>query len=107
MPELAEPLVTQLRAELDVHTPADRGPGRAWEMGPAIDAAVPEAQAKPTRVGYARCGTAPGGLLVTCFAARPRHLYFVTSRSISSPISSGSRPGVLMSNLVIAKRKIA
>ncbi|MEI5011459.1 hypothetical protein RB196_33100 [Streptomyces sp. PmtA] len=48
MPELAEPLVTQLRAELDVRTSADRGPGRAWETGPAIDAAVPETQAKPT-----------------------------------------------------------
>lgn len=49
-------------------------------------------------------------------AARPRPLrapaarcarYLVTSRSSSSPISSGSRPGVLMSNVVIAKRKIA
>ena len=37
---------------------ADRGPGRAWEMGPAIDAAAPEAATKPTRVGYARCSTA-------------------------------------------------
>lgn len=51
-------LVPQLRAELEVKTPADRGPGRAWEMGLAIDAAVPEAAAKPTRVGYARCSTA-------------------------------------------------
>ncbi|MGV9254118.1 recombinase family protein [Streptomyces sp. NPDC003697] len=41
-----------------MRTPADRGPGRAWEMGPAIDAAVPEATTKPTRVGYARCSTA-------------------------------------------------
>ncbi|WP_330358838.1 hypothetical protein [Streptomyces chartreusis] len=31
-------LVPQLRAELEVKTPANRGPGRAWEMGPAIDA---------------------------------------------------------------------
>ncbi|MFB6603304.1 recombinase family protein [Streptomyces noursei] len=51
-------LVPQLRAELEVKTPADRGPGRAWEMGPAIDAAAPEATTKPTRVGYARCSTA-------------------------------------------------
>ncbi|WP_244318720.1 recombinase family protein [Streptomyces brevispora] len=51
-------LVPQLRAELEVRTPADRGPGRAWERGPAIDAAVPEAATKPTRVGYARCSTA-------------------------------------------------
>ncbi|WP_435271415.1 recombinase family protein [Streptomyces sp. 1222.5] len=27
-------------------------------MGPTIDAATSEAQAKPTRVGYARCSTA-------------------------------------------------
>ncbi|WP_445407669.1 recombinase family protein [Streptomyces maremycinicus] len=51
-------LVPQLRAELEVRTPADRGPGRAWEVGPAIDAAVLEAVTKPTRVGYARCSTA-------------------------------------------------
>ncbi|WP_432035045.1 zinc finger domain-containing protein [Streptomyces cucumeris] len=51
-------LVPQLRAELEVRTPADRGPGRAWEMGPAIALAVPEAATKPTRVGYARCSTA-------------------------------------------------
>ncbi|MEV7238807.1 hypothetical protein AB0N06_34320 [Streptomyces sp. NPDC051020] len=30
-------LVPQLRAELEVRTPADRGPGRAWETGPAIE----------------------------------------------------------------------
>jgi hypothetical protein len=51
-------LVPQLRAELEVKSPADGGSGRAWEMGPAIDAAVLEAQTKPTRVGYARCSTA-------------------------------------------------
>ncbi|MDX3540321.1 recombinase family protein [Streptomyces sp. MB09-01] len=51
-------LVPRLRAELEVRTPADRGPGYAWETGPAIDAAVPEATTKPTRVGYARCSTA-------------------------------------------------
>ncbi|MGV9397803.1 zinc finger domain-containing protein [Streptomyces sp. NPDC003668] len=51
-------LVPQLRAELEVKTPADRGPGRAWEMGPAIDAAAHETATKPTRVGYARCSTA-------------------------------------------------
>lgn len=36
-------LVPQLRAELEVRSPVDRGPGRPWEMGPAIDAAAPEA----------------------------------------------------------------
>ncbi|MEU7430292.1 recombinase family protein [Streptomyces sioyaensis] len=51
-------LVPQLRAELEVRTPADRGPGHAWGVGPTIDAAVPEATTKPTRVGYARCSTA-------------------------------------------------
>lgn len=39
--------VPQLRAELEVKTPADRGPGRAWEIGQAIDAAVPEARPSP------------------------------------------------------------
>ncbi|MEU9737018.1 recombinase family protein [Streptomyces sp. NPDC048002] len=54
----AEELQEQLRAELEVRAAADRGPGRVWEMGPAIDAAVPEATTKPARVGYARCSTA-------------------------------------------------
>ncbi|MFI6909999.1 recombinase family protein [Nonomuraea sp. NPDC050394] len=51
-------LVPQLRAELEIRTPAERGPGRTWAAGPAIDAATPTAAAKPTRVGYARCSTA-------------------------------------------------
>jgi hypothetical protein len=51
-------LVPQLRAELEIRTPADRGPGRAWEIGPTIDATVPAVATKPTKVGYARCSTA-------------------------------------------------
>ncbi|MGY0068772.1 recombinase family protein [Streptomyces sp. QTS137] len=51
-------LVPQFRTELEVKTPTGRGPGRAWERGPAIDTAVPETATKPTRVGYARCSTA-------------------------------------------------
>ncbi|MDP4510520.1 recombinase family protein [Nonomuraea turcica] len=51
-------LVAQLRTELEVRTPAERGPGRVWRAGPALDAAVLAAAARPTRVGYARCSTA-------------------------------------------------
>lgn len=51
-------LMPQLRAELEVSTPADRGPGSPWEMGPAIDAAALEVTTNPTRVGYACCSTA-------------------------------------------------
>ncbi|NRQ39573.1 recombinase family protein [Nonomuraea sp. NN258] len=50
-------LVPQLRAELEVRTPALRGVGRPWRAGPAIEA-VPPVSARPTRVGYARCSTA-------------------------------------------------
>jgi DNA invertase Pin-like site-specific DNA recombinase len=49
-------LVPQLRAELEVRTPVDRGPGRTWTAGPAREVAV--ASTRPTRVGYARCSTA-------------------------------------------------
>ncbi|MBC9719410.1 recombinase family protein [Streptomyces sp. TRM66268-LWL] len=51
-------LVSQLRAELEVRTPTDRGPGRAWAQGPAVDAVIPAQATAPTRVGYARCSTA-------------------------------------------------
>ncbi|MGS2642290.1 zinc finger domain-containing protein [Streptosporangium sp. LJ11] len=52
-------LVSSLRAELEVRTPAGRGPGRRWQAGPMVDAAVvPVASVRPTRVGYARCSTA-------------------------------------------------
>lgn len=51
-------LVPQLRTELDVSTPTDRGPGQAWEQGPAIAPVTPQAPMKPTRTGYARCSTA-------------------------------------------------
>ncbi|MFD4607392.1 recombinase family protein [Streptomyces sp. NPDC058440] len=60
-PEVPHPALRarpQLRAELEVRIPVDRGPGRPWGMGPAVVAAVPEAATKPTRVGYARCRTA-------------------------------------------------
>ena len=43
-------LVPTLRAELEVRTPADRGPGRAWEWGPTVPVATPEPPTKPTRV---------------------------------------------------------
>ncbi|MGR6924218.1 recombinase family protein [[Actinomadura] parvosata] len=51
-------LVPQLRTELEVRTPAERGPGRVWQTGPVVDAMAPAAAARPTRVGYARCSTA-------------------------------------------------
>ncbi|MER6950927.1 recombinase family protein [Nonomuraea sp. NPDC000554] len=50
-------LVPQLRAELEVRTPVDRGPSRVWVAGPAREAADAGAGTKPTRVGYARCST--------------------------------------------------
>lgn len=54
-------LVPHLRAELEVRTPVDRGPGRPWVTGPAretTDTHATRAGATPTRVGYARCSTA-------------------------------------------------
>ncbi|MEU6721559.1 recombinase family protein [Nonomuraea sp. NPDC046802] len=45
-------LVPQLRAALEIRTPAHRGPG------PARETIMADAGAKPTRVGYARCSTA-------------------------------------------------
>jgi DNA invertase Pin-like site-specific DNA recombinase len=50
-------LVPKLRACLEVRTPGDRGPGRAWEMGPAVTAATPEPLTKPARIGYGRCSS--------------------------------------------------
>ncbi|WP_425465658.1 zinc finger domain-containing protein [Nonomuraea turkmeniaca] len=49
--------VPQLRTELEVRTPAERGPGRVWQAGPAVDAVTPAAAGRPTRVGYGRCST--------------------------------------------------
>ncbi|MGY2060817.1 recombinase family protein [Nocardia gipuzkoensis] len=54
-------LVPQLRAELEVKSPADRGPGRTWTAGPPIDAA-PLMTSATVRIGYARCSTATQGL---------------------------------------------
>ncbi|MEV6040514.1 recombinase family protein [Nonomuraea sp. NPDC052116] len=53
-------LVPQLRAELEVRTPVDRGPGRPWAAGPERQSADADiaAGARPTRIGYARCSTA-------------------------------------------------
>ncbi len=38
----------QLRAEPEVRTPADRGPGRVWEPGPPREALPAGAAAPPT-----------------------------------------------------------
>ncbi|MCX4606591.1 recombinase family protein [Streptomyces anulatus] len=48
-------LVPALREDLEVLVPADRGPGRTWQPGPAL-AVVPEpaAGARLVRIGYAR-----------------------------------------------------
>ncbi|WSL74287.1 recombinase family protein [Kitasatospora sp. NBC_01266] len=48
-------LVPALREDLEVLVPADRGPGRTWQAGPAL-AVVPEpaAGSRPVRIGYAR-----------------------------------------------------
>lgn len=49
-------LVPKLRDSLEVRTPADRGPGRAWRAGPVL-AAAPIPAADPNtvvRIGYCR-----------------------------------------------------
>ncbi|MGW4425087.1 zinc finger domain-containing protein [Streptosporangium sp. NPDC004631] len=43
-------LVPQLRTELEVRTPAKHGPGRVWQVEPALDAVAPPAARRPTRV---------------------------------------------------------
>lgn len=51
-------LVPTLRDELAVPVPADRGPGRTWQAGPALveeAAAVTRETGGPIRIGYARC----------------------------------------------------
>lgn len=52
-------LVPRLREDLEVLVPADRGPGKPWQRGPApVLAPAPEHAAPPIRIGYARCSTA-------------------------------------------------
>lgn len=48
-------LVPSLREELAVVTPSDRGPGRSWQAGPAVEAAPQVAAGRAVRIGYARC----------------------------------------------------
>ncbi|MFB7553795.1 hypothetical protein [Streptomyces sp. NPDC056154] len=47
-------LVPQLRAELEVKTPADRGPGRAWARGPAISGSLSPGVRGRIRLGTCR-----------------------------------------------------
>ncbi|WP_449291497.1 recombinase family protein [Nonomuraea marmarensis] len=79
-------LVPQLRAELEVRTPAERAPGRAWQAGPAIEAALPAAAARPTRVGYARCSTAQQELQSQLDALREEGCDPIFSEKISTRI---------------------
>ncbi len=64
-----------------------------WSVDSGAGKSVPEGRA-------AACAAAPGGV----FRAGS---YFTFSRSIASPTSSGSRPGVGRLNFVITKRKRA
>ena len=51
-------LVPALHDELAVPVPADRGPGRSWQVAPAIAevaASVGRENGDPIRIGYARC----------------------------------------------------
>lgn len=48
--------VPQSRTELEVRTPAERGPGRLWQAGPEVDAMAPTVAARPTR------GAVPGAV---------------------------------------------
>jgi DNA invertase Pin-like site-specific DNA recombinase len=48
-------LVPSLREELAVPTPTDRGPGRTWQAGPAVEEVLDVAPGRAIRIGYARC----------------------------------------------------
>jgi quercetin dioxygenase-like cupin family protein len=102
----------QLRAELEVRTPADRGPGRAWETGPAIDAAVPEAAAKPTRVGYAQCSTAQQDLQSQLDALEGAGCEYIREKSLEGQASArergrhGGRPKVVDDDMAAYARSL-
>jgi DNA invertase Pin-like site-specific DNA recombinase len=50
--------VPQLRADLEVRTPADRRPGRTWQALPAPEPAPAPAAEGIVKIGYARCSSA-------------------------------------------------
>ncbi|MFI7461285.1 recombinase family protein [Nonomuraea sp. NPDC049646] len=82
-------LVPHLRAELEVRTPADRGPGGPWGTGPAretTDTHATRARATPTRVGYARCSTAQQELQSQIDALRLAGCESIFSEKISTRV---------------------
>ncbi|MEY9212089.1 zinc finger domain-containing protein [Thermobifida halotolerans] len=80
-------LVPALRKELEVGVPEDRGPGKPWKPGPALEhAPMTEASRAPIRIGYARCPTAQQELASQLEALEAAHCKRIFSEKISTRV---------------------
>jgi DNA invertase Pin-like site-specific DNA recombinase len=79
-------LVPSLRDELAVPVPTDRGPGRAWQAGPAPEAALDAPASRPIRIGYARCSVSTQELASQINALERADFKRIFSEKISTRI---------------------
>lgn len=79
-------LVPALREELDVPVPTDRGPGRAWQQGPALAVVPAPRTERAIRIGYARTSTVRQELASQLEALRRAGCHKIFQEQISTRV---------------------